>query len=151
MISLEINGVQYDLDVNPDLPLLWVIRGQLKLTGTKYGCGIGVCGCCTVHVDGKPERSCVTKMGKVQGKKVTTIEGLSENHPVKVAWVKEQVPQCGYCQSGQMMQAAALIAENPGPSDEEIVKAMDGNLCRCGSYPRILKAIRRATGKGGET
>ncbi|MCE5243107.1 MAG: (2Fe-2S)-binding protein [Syntrophobacteraceae bacterium] len=151
MISFEINGVQVDLDVQPDQPLLWVIRGPLRLTGTKYGCGIGACGCCTVHVDGKPVRACVTSVGKVQGKKVTTIEGIPENHPLKVAWVEEQVPQCGYCQSGQIMQAAALLSENPNPADEEIVKAMDGNLCRCGSYPRIMKAIRRAAGKGAGT
>lgn len=151
MISFEINGVQVDLDVQPDQPLLWVIRGPLRLSGTKYGCGIGACGCCTVHVDGKPARACVTSVGKVQGKKVTTIEGIPEDHPLKAAWVEEQVPQCGYCQSGQIMQAAALLSENPNPADEEIVKAMDGNLCRCGSYPRILKAIRKAAGKGAGT
>jgi isoquinoline 1-oxidoreductase alpha subunit len=151
MISFEINGVQVDLDVPPDQPLLWAIRGQLKLTGTKYGCGIGECGCCTVLVDGKPERACVTRVGKVQGKRVTTIEGIPEDHPLKLAWVKEQVPQCGYCQSWQIMQAAALLSENPNPTDEEIVKAMDGNLCRCGTYPRIVKAIRSAAGKGGGT
>jgi aerobic-type carbon monoxide dehydrogenase small subunit (CoxS/CutS family) len=148
MISLEINDKSYQVDVAPDVPLLWVIRERLRLTGTKYGCGIGMCGSCTVHIDGKAQRSCQTPVGDVQGRKITTIEGLPENHPVKKAWVREQVPQCGYCQSGQIMQAAALLAEEPHPSEEKILQAMDGNLCRCGTYPKIKNAIRLAS-KGG--
>jgi aerobic-type carbon monoxide dehydrogenase small subunit (CoxS/CutS family) len=148
MIRLEINGKSYQVDVAPDVPLLWVIRERLKLTGTKYGCGVGMCGSCTVHLDGKAQRSCQTPVGDAQGRKITTIEGLPENHPVKKAWVREQVPQCGYCQSGQIMQAAALLAEDPHPSEEKILQAMDGNLCRCGTYPRIKSAIRLAS-KGG--
>jgi aerobic-type carbon monoxide dehydrogenase small subunit (CoxS/CutS family) len=148
MISLEINDKSYQVDVAPDVPLLWVIRERLRLTGTKYGCGIGMCGSCTVHIDGKAQRSCQTPVGEAQGRKITTIEGLPENHPVKKAWVREQVPQCGYCQSGQIMQAAALLAEEPHPSEEKILQAMDGNLCRCGTYPKIKNAIRLAS-KGG--
>ena len=144
MISLDINGKRYEVDVPPDVPLLWVIREHLKLTGTKYGCGIAMCGACTVHVNGKAERSCQFPVGEAQGKTITTIEGLPEDHPVKRAWILEQVPQCGYCQPGQIMQAAALLVEDPNPSDEKIMKAMEGVLCRCGTYPRILKAIRRA-------
>lgn len=144
MITLEVNGQHYELDVNPDVPLLAVLRGELKLTGTKYGCGAGDCGSCTVHIDGKPERSCLIPVGKVQGKRITTIEGLRDDHPVKLAWEAEQVPQCGYCQPGQIMQAAAFIDRNPNPSDAEISVAMNGNLCRCGTYPRIFRAIRRA-------
>ncbi len=149
MISLEINGKRHKVDVSPDVPLLWVIRERLKLTGPKFGCGIGMCGSCTVHVDGKAERSCQVAVGDARGKKITTIEGLPEDHPVKVAWIKEQVPQCGYCQSGQIMQAAALLAEDKNPSEEKIVKAMDGNLCRCGTYSYIKLAIKSAA-KGGE-
>jgi isoquinoline 1-oxidoreductase alpha subunit len=149
MISLEINGKRHKVDVAPDVPLLWVIREHLKLTGTKFGCGIGMCGSCTVHVDGKAERSCQIPVGEARGKNITTIEGLSEDHPVKVAWIREQVPQCGYCQSGQIMQAAALLAEDKNPSEEKIVKAMDGNLCRCGTYPYIKLAIKSAA-KGGK-
>jgi isoquinoline 1-oxidoreductase alpha subunit len=134
--------------VGPDVPLLWVIREHLKLTGTKFGCGIGACGSCTVHIDGKAVRSCQTPAGAVAGKKITTIEGLAESHPVIRAWIKEQVPQCGYCQPGQIMQAAALLAEVPDPSDERIAAAMDGNLCRCGTYPRIKLAIRSAAKEG---
>jgi aerobic-type carbon monoxide dehydrogenase small subunit (CoxS/CutS family) len=148
MISLEINDKSYQVDVAPDVPLLWVIRERLRLTGTKYGCGIGMCGSCTVHIDGKAQRSCQTPVGEAQGRKITTIEGLPENHPVKKAWAQEQVPQCGYCQSGQIMQAAALLAEDPHPSEEKILHAMDGNLCRCGTYPKIKNAIRLAS-KGG--
>ncbi len=148
MISLEINGKSYQVDVAPDVPLLWVIREHLKLAGTKYGCGIGLCGSCTVHVDGKAQRSCQTPAGSAEGKKITTIEGLAENHPVKKAWVHEQVPQCGYCQSGQIMQAAALLSENPHPSEEKIIEAMNGNLCRCGTYPRIKSAIKLASAGG---
>jgi len=144
MISLDINGKRFEVDVPPDVPLLWVIREHLKLTGTKYGCGIAMCGACTVHVNGKAERSCQFPVGEAQGKTITTIEGLPEDHPVKRAWILEQVPQCGYCQPGQIMQAAALLVEDPNPSDEKIMKAMEGVLCRCGTYPRIMKAIRRA-------
>ena len=144
MISLDINGNRFEVDVPPDVPLLWVIREHLKLTGTKYGCGIAMCGACTVHVNGKAERSCQFPVGEAQGKTITTIEGLPEDHPVKRAWILEQVPQCGYCQPGQIMQAAALLVEDPNPSDEKIMKAMEGVLCRCGTYPRIIKAIKRA-------
>jgi isoquinoline 1-oxidoreductase alpha subunit len=148
MISLDINGKNYQVDVGPEVPLLWVIREHLKLTGTKYGCGIGACGSCTVHIDGKAARSCQTPAASAAGKKITTIEGLAENHPVVKAWIKEQVPQCGYCQSGQIMQAAALLAEEPNPSDDRIMSAMDGNLCRCGAYPRIKLAIKTAVKEG---
>lgn len=144
MISLEINGKKYEVDVSSNVPLLWVIREYLKLTGTKFGCGMGLCGACTVHVDGKAQRSCITQVGSVQGKKVTTIEGLPEDHPVKRAWIEEQVPQCGYCQTGQLMQAAALLLKNPNPTDEKIIEAMDGNLCRCGTYTYIKQAIKKA-------
>jgi isoquinoline 1-oxidoreductase alpha subunit len=148
MINLEINGKRYDVDVDADVPLLWVIRERLQLTGTKFGCGIGMCGSCTVHLDGKAVRSCQTPVGTAQGRKITTIEGLPEDHPVKRAWVKEQVPQCGYCQSGQIMQAAALLAEDPHPKDAKIVENMNGNLCRCGTYVRIKSAIRLASAGG---
>lgn len=144
MISLDINGKRYEVDVPPDVPLLWVIREHLKLTGTKFGCGVAMCGACTVHVNGKAQRSCQLPVGEAQGKTITTIEGLPEDHPVKRAWILEQVPQCGYCQPGQIMQAAALLVEDPNPSDEKIMKTMEGVLCRCGTYPRIMKAIRRA-------
>lgn len=148
MISLEINGKKQSVDVAPDVPLLWVIREHLKLTGTKFGCGIGMCGSCTVHLDGKAARSCQTAVGDAEGKKITTIEGLPEDHPVKRAWIKEQVPQCGYCQPGQIMQAAALLAEDKAPSEEKIIKAMEGNLCRCGTYPYIKRAIYTAAKEG---
>jgi isoquinoline 1-oxidoreductase alpha subunit len=144
MISLDINGKRYEVDVPPDVPLLWVIREHLKLTGTKFGCGVAMCGACTVHVNGKAQRSCQLPVGEAQGKTITTIEGLPEDHPVKRAWILEQVPQCGYCQPGQIMQAAALLVEDPNPSDEKIMKTMEGVLCRCGTYPRIMKAIRKA-------
>ncbi len=144
MISLHVNGKKYNVDVPPDTPLLWVIRDNLKLMGTKYACGIGECGTCTVHIDGKAQRSCVVSVGEVQGKKITTIEGLKEDHPVKKAWIKEQVPQCGYCQPGVMMQAAALISESKKPDPEKIIAAMDDVLCRCGTYPEIKKGIRTA-------
>ncbi len=150
MIHLEINGKSYKVDVAPDVPLLWVIREHLKLTGTKFGCGIGMCGSCTVHIDGKAERSCQTPVGDAQGKKITTIEGLSEDHPVKKAGVHEEVPQCGYCQSGQIMQAAALLAEDPRPSEAKIVAHMNGNLCRCGTYPKIKSAIKLASQGGAK-
>ena len=148
MIQLEINDKKYAVDVAGDVPLLWVIREHLKLTGTKFGCGIGMCGSCTVHLDGKAVRSCQTPVGTAQGKKITTIEGLQENHPVKLAWIKEQVPQCGYCQPGQIMQAAALLSEHPQPSEAKIIEAMNGNLCRCGTYPKIKSAIRIASSGG---
>ena len=148
MISLDINGKTYKVDVAPDVPLLWVIRERLKLTGTKFGCGIGMCGSCTVHIDGKAERSCQMSAGSAQGKKITTIEGLPHDHPVKQAWIKEQVPQCGYCQPGQIMQAAALLAGDPNPSESKIVEHMNGNLCRCGTYPKIKSAIRLAAAGG---
>jgi len=149
MVHLEINGKAYDVDVAPDVPLVWVIRERLKLTGTKFGCGIGACGSCTVHIDGKAERSCQTPAGIAQGKKITTIEGLPESHPVKKAWIREQVPQCGYCQPGQIMQAAALLAEDPHPSENKIIEHMNGNLCRCGTYLKIKSAIRLASSSGG--
>ncbi|MGO9612693.1 MAG: (2Fe-2S)-binding protein [Dissulfurispiraceae bacterium] len=151
MISLEVNGKKYSVDVNPDVPLLWVIREHLQLTGTKFGCGIGMCGSCTVHVDGKSERSCQMPVGHAQGRKITTIEGLPKDHPVKKAWIKEQVPQCGYCQSGQIMEAASLLSRKPNPSDKEIIETMEGNLCRCGSYPRIKRAIKTAAREGRKT
>jgi isoquinoline 1-oxidoreductase alpha subunit len=148
MIRLEINGKNYEVDVQADVPLLWVIRERLGLTGTKFGCGVGMCGSCTVHLDGKAIRSCQTTAGSAQGGKITTIEGLPENHPVKQAWIKEQVPQCGYCQSGQIMQAAALLAEYPRPAEARIVEQMNGNLCRCGTYIKIKSAIRLASAGG---
>jgi isoquinoline 1-oxidoreductase alpha subunit len=148
MMQLEINGKKYEVDVAADVPLLWVIREHLKLTGTKFGCGIGACGSCTVHLDGKAVRSCQTPVGTVQNRKVTTIEGLAETHPVKQAWVAEQVPQCGYCQPGQIMQAAALLNEDPHPSEAKVVAAMNGNLCRCGTYVRIKSAIKLASAGG---
>jgi len=145
MVSLDINGRKYDVGIAPDIPLLWVIREHLKLTGTKYGCGIGMCGSCTVHIDGKAQRSCQIPVADAQGKKIITIEGIPWSHPVKKAWVKEQVPQCGYCQPGQIMQAIALLNEEPIPSEEKIINAMNGNLCRCGTYTRIKRAITSAS------
>ncbi|MDD5204986.1 MAG: (2Fe-2S)-binding protein [Desulfobacterales bacterium] len=136
------------MEVEEDEPLLWVLREHLNLTGTKFGCGIGLCGCCTVHVEGKTSRSCILPVGKVRGKTITTIEGIPEDHPVKKAWIHEQIPQCGYCQSGQMMQAAALLAEDPAPTEERIENVMNGNLCRCGTYETIKSGIRRAAGEG---
>jgi isoquinoline 1-oxidoreductase alpha subunit len=149
LTAFSINGKQIDVAAAADTPLLWVIREHLKLTGTKFGCGIAQCGACTVHIDGAPMRSCSVPLEAVAGKAVTTIEGLSPDstHPLQIAWVEEQAPQCGYCQSGQIMQAAALIAGNPKPSRAEIVAYMDGNVCRCGTYGRIVKAIQRATGQ----
>jgi isoquinoline 1-oxidoreductase subunit alpha len=149
-ISFTINGRPANVDAAPDAPLLWVVREHLKLTGTKYGCGAGMCGACTVHVDGRAVRSCQTPAASVAGKSVTTIEGLSPNrdHPLQQAWVALQVPQCGYCQSGQIMQAAALLATNKNPSRYDIVRHMDGNICRCGTYPRIVRAIERAAKQG---
>jgi isoquinoline 1-oxidoreductase subunit alpha len=146
MISLTINGKQQSVDVQPDTPLLWVLRETLGLTGTKFGCGIGQCGACTVQVDGRPVRSCSTPISQAAGKKITTIEGLSatSSHPLQQAWIAEQVPQCGYCQSGQIMSAAALLAANRRPTDQDIDRAMSGNICRCGTYQRIRRAIQRA-------
>ncbi len=146
-IVLTVNGADHELDVEPQMPLLWALREQLALTGTKYGCGISQCGACTVHLDGKPVRACVTPVSAAAGRKVTTIEGLGTKdapHPVQRAWMEAGVPQCGYCQSGQIMSAAALLAGNPNPSDAEIDAAMAGNLCRCGTYLRIRDAIRNA-------
>src|SRR5438477_11785485 len=149
-IAITINGKSHLLDVPPDTPLLWVLRDTLGLTGTKYGCGMGLCGACTVHLDGEAQRSCQTPLRSVGGKKIITIEGLSPNrsHPVQRAWIAEQVPQCGYCQSGQIMQAASLLAKNLHPSREEIDRAMNGNICRCGTYQRIRRAIQRAAQEG---
>jgi isoquinoline 1-oxidoreductase subunit alpha len=146
MISLRVNGKGYAVDVAPDTPLLWVIRENLGLTGTKYGCGMSVCGACTVHVNGEAVRSCVTPVSAVVGMEVITIEGLSADgsHPVQKAWMAEDVPQCGYCHSGQIMTAVALLTENPKPSDRDIDDAMSGNICRCGTYQRIRRAIHRA-------
>jgi isoquinoline 1-oxidoreductase alpha subunit len=147
MPQLSINGQSYFSDSPPDTPLLWVIREDLRLTGTKFGCGLGVCGSCTVHLNGQPVRSCMVKLGDVDSNAViTTIEGLdpADAHPVQKAWIEAQVPQCGYCQSGQIMQAAALLAVNPSPTSEEIVTHMNGNLCRCATYSRIVGAVHRA-------
>jgi isoquinoline 1-oxidoreductase alpha subunit len=146
MISLTVNGMPRQLDVPPDMPLLWAVRETLGLTGTKYGCGMALCGTCTVHVDGAPTRSCVTPVSSVAGKRITTIEGLSAqtDHPVQRAWMEIDVPQCGYCQSGQLMSAAALLAQNKTPTDQDIDTAMAGNICRCGTYQRIRAAIHRA-------
>jgi isoquinoline 1-oxidoreductase alpha subunit len=145
MASLKVNGKQINVDVEPDMPLLWVLRDALGLTGTKYGCGIAACGACTVHIDGQPVRACVMPISAVEGKSVTTIEGLSPNgtHPVQKAWVQLQVPQCGFCQSGMIMAAAALIQQNKAPSDADIEAAMS-NICRCGTYHRVRKAIHVA-------
>jgi len=144
--SFWVNGVQQTVDVDPSKPLLWVIREQLGLTGTKFGCGISQCGACTVHIDGAATRSCVTPISDIEGKQVTTIEGLrsasGELHPLQQAWVDHQVPQCGYCQSGQLMSASALLSNNPNPTDADIDTAMQGNICRCGMYGRIRSAIK---------
>ena len=145
-VAFTVNGKAQSVEVDANTPLLWVVREHLKLTGTKFGCGAGLCGACTVHIDGKAMRSCQTTMSEVAGKKVTTIEGLSptSSHPLQKAWVAEQVPQCGYCQSGQIMQAAELLANNKTPSREQIVTHMDGNICRCGTYSAIISAIETA-------
>jgi isoquinoline 1-oxidoreductase subunit alpha len=145
--ELDINGVRHTVHVDPDVPLLWVVRDYLGLTGTKYGCGVSLCGACTVHVEGQPVRSCVVPIADAVGKEITTIEGLSADgsHALQRAWVECDVPQCGYCQAGQIMSAAALLRDNPRPSDDEIRQAMSGNLCRCGTYCRIRRAIRRAS------
>ena len=148
MIQLTVNGQPRKFEGDPDMPLLWFLRDDLQLTGTKYGCGIAFCGACTVHVDGEAVRSCVTSMASVAGKAITTIEGLSAaaDHPLQAAWEALNVPQCGYCQSGQIMQAAALLRQNPRPNDQAIDEAMEGNLCRCGTYARIRQAIKQAAG-----
>jgi isoquinoline 1-oxidoreductase alpha subunit len=144
--TLVINGKRHSVSAQSDAPVLWVLREHLKLTGTKYGCGAGLCGACTIHVDGKAVRSCQLQLSQVKGRRITTIEGLSRDgtHPLQKAWVAEQVPQCGYCQSGQIMQAADLLRQNKSPSREQIIRHMDGNICRCGTYPRIVRAIERA-------
>lgn len=150
MINLTINGKAVALDADPEMPLLWALREDLQLTGTKFGCGMAQCGACTVHVNGVSTRACVTPLSAVAGKKVTTIEGLSTfgDHPLQKAWVAEQAPQCGYCQSGQIMAAAALLAKNKKPSREQIVQHMSGNLCRCGTYNKIIAAVERAAKEG---
>jgi isoquinoline 1-oxidoreductase alpha subunit len=150
MIAFTVNGERKEVDLDPEAPLLWVLREHLALTGTKFGCGIAACGACTVHIDGNPVRSCITPISLVEGRTVTTIEGLSPDgsHPLQKAWVAEQVPQCGYCQSGQLMMAAALLAQNKQPSREDIVTHMNGNICRCGTYLRIIAAIQRAAREG---
>jgi isoquinoline 1-oxidoreductase alpha subunit len=151
MLEITVNGISRQLDVEPDTPLLWVVRDELKLKGTKFGCGMAQCGACTVHLDGVPIRSCVTPISSLAGRSITTIEGIGEAqgglHVVQQAWIEEQVPQCGYCQSGQIMSAVALLGKTPQPTDEDIDKAMAGNICRCGMYGRIRKAIHSASAK----
>ncbi|MHA3980547.1 (2Fe-2S)-binding protein [Halovulum sp. GXIMD14794] len=153
MINLNINGKDVSLDVDPDTPLLWAIRDEVGLKGTKFGCGIGMCGACTVHIDGYATRSCITPVSTVEGATITTIEGLDPEgaHPVQEAWRELRVPQCGYCQSGQIMQAASMLAETPNPTDEDIDAVMTGNLCRCMTYPRIRQAVREAANAMQET
>ena len=150
MLKLTVNGQPRIFEGDPGMPLLWYLRDELQLTGTKYGCGMALCGACTVHVEGEAMRSCATPMSSVAGKAVTTIEGLSANgdHPLQQAWEAVNVPQCGYCQSGQIMQAAALLREHPSPTDQDIDEAMMGNICRCGTYQRIRQAIKQAAGGG---
>ena len=154
-MKLTVNGIEHEVDASPDMPLLWVLRDLVGLTGTKYGCGLAQCGACTVHLDGSPVKSCVLPVSAVAGRAVTTIEGLSEDgsHPVQRAWAELDVVQCGYCQSGQIMAAAALLQQVPNPSDEQIDEAMAGNLCRCGTYPRIRAAIHKAAqgNEGGQS
>lgn len=152
MIALLVNGERRTVDADPAMPLLWVLRDLLNLKGTKYGCGAGLCGSCTVHADGEPVRSCMTTVESASGRSITTIEGLADGeklHPVQVAWVETNTPQCGYCHPGQIMSAVALLKSNPNPTDEDIDAAMSGNLCRCGTYLRIRKAIHRAAEAGG--
>jgi len=150
MVAFTVNGERKEVEVDPNTPLLWVVREHLGLTGTKFGCGIAACGACTVHIDGDPVRSCITPISLVEGRSVMTVEGLSPdgNHPLQKAWVAEQVPQCGYCQSGQIMQAAALLTRKKNPSRAEIVEHMNGNICRCGTYLKIIAAIQRAAREG---
>jgi isoquinoline 1-oxidoreductase subunit alpha len=152
-INFTLNGKVQTVDVSPEMPLLWVLRDTLNMTGTKFGCGMALCGACTVHVNGEATRSCITPISSVSGKKVTTIEGLSADgtHPVQQAWISEDVPQCGYCQSGQIMSAVALLAKKSNPTDADIDDAMSGNICRCGTYQRIRKAIHRAAGQSGKS
>jgi len=151
MTDLSVNGRSISVDAAPETALLWVLRDHLGLTGAKYGCGAGLCGACTVHIGGRPVRACITPLAEAAGAQITTIEGLSETgeHPLQRAWIAEQVPQCGYCQSGQIMQAAALLAENPKPARADIVAHMSGNLCRCGTYGRIVRAVERAAESEG--
>ena len=151
MVTIKVNGTSHRLDVESETPLLWVLREEVGLTGTKYGCGIAQCGACTVHVNGQAIRSCAVPIGSLDGAEVTTIEGLSSDsrHPVQQAWLAEQVPQCGYCQSGQIMSATVLLQSNPNPTDADIDAAMSGNICRCGTYPRIRAAIKRAAASVG--
>jgi len=146
MPEIQVNGVRHDVAADPQMPLLWAIRDILGMTGTKFGCGIGACGACTVHMDGNAVRSCITSLGDAAGREIVTIEGLSPNgtHPVQRAWEANNVPQCGYCQPGQIMQAAALLRETPKPTDQQIIDAMSGNICRCGTYLRIRAAIKSA-------
>jgi len=146
MVTLTVNQKEYQVDASPDMPLLWVLRDILGLTGTKFGCGMALCGACTVHLNGEAVRSCVTLLSRAAGQQITTIEGLSSDnsHPLQKAWIQADVPQCGYCQSGQIMSAAVLLRENPHPTDKDIDDAMTGNICRCGTYPRIRKAIHLA-------
>jgi isoquinoline 1-oxidoreductase subunit alpha len=148
-VTFTLNGKSQTVDVSPDMPLLWVLRDTLNMTGTKFGCGMALCGACTVHINGVATRSCVTPISTVSGKTILTIEGLSEDgsHPVQKAWIEEDVPQCGYCQSGQIMSAVALLTKKPHPTDADIDEAMSGNICRCGTYQRIRKAIHRAAGE----
>ncbi|MEA2976070.1 MAG: isoquinoline 1-oxidoreductase subunit alpha [Alphaproteobacteria bacterium] len=150
MVSFTLNNKPVSIDAPPETPLLWVIRDHVGLTGTKYGCGAGLCGACTVHINGKALRSCQTHVSEIEGAKIVTIEGLSpdSSHPLQKAWVAEEVPQCGYCQSGQIMKAAELLAKNAKPSRDEIVTHMDGNICRCGTYNRIIAAVQRASREG---
>ena len=150
MVAFTVNGVRREVGVDPNTPLLWVLREHLKLTGTKFGCGIASCGACTVHIDGKADKSCQVSLSAVAGKKVVTIEGLSPNssHPLQKAWILEEVPQCGYCQSGQIMKAAELLAGKPKPTRAEIIAHMDGIICRCGTYHRIIAAVERASKEG---
>lgn len=147
MITFTVNGKKHEFEGDPSTPVLWYLRDELNLTGPKFGCGMAQCGACTVHIDGMAQRSCVLPVSAVANRKITTIEGLSEDgsHPVQQAWVEHQVPQCGFCQCGQIMQAASLLATNPTPTDDEIVQNMSGNICRCGTYPRIHKAIKSAS------
>ena len=153
MIKLNVNGTDHELDCEPGMPILWALRDVLHLTGTKFGCGMALCGACTVHVDGAPVRSCVTPITAVEGRRVTTIEGLARGgrlHPVQEAWIEQDVPQCGYCQSGQVMSAAALLAARKSPTDADIDAAMSGNICRCGTYQRIRAAIKQAAARMGK-
>jgi isoquinoline 1-oxidoreductase subunit alpha len=150
-ITLRVNGSEKSVDVSPETPLLWVLRDSLQLTGTKFGCGVGLCGACSVHMNGTLTHSCTTRVSEAAGKNITTIEGLGANglHPLQQAWIAEDVPQCGYCQSGQIMAAAALLAKTPHPSDSDITDFMSANICRCGTYDRIRRAIRRVLSTGG--